>query len=897
MTNVSSPRIAILGFAIESNRFAPVSGRVDFETRAYLAGDALMADARSAAPAMTPEIPAFVRDMDQHGAWTPVPILFANAESGGPVEHGFFLDSLARFEAGLRAALPVDAVYICEHGAAITTEEQDPDGLVFERVRAIVGPDVPVVATVDLHANVSDRMVDQVDVLISYRRNPHTDMADRGREAAEVLRGLMGGLRVAVAHIRLPIVSPPTQLLTAPGTGPYADMIHQVEAITDPRLVNASVVGGFAYGDTYKNGLTVLVTAREADYARDLALELAAHAWRERAAFTPELVPLAQAVALARQAGTDDSVPAVALADVADNPGGGGRGNTTFILRELVACGAQRVILGVFTDAALAAEAHAAGEGARFVARFNRDETTVFSEPYEAEATVLKLHGGRGVGRRGQLEGCSYNLGPSALLQVGGVQVAVITNRHQCHEPMFFEMFGVDIAAARTVVVKSRGHFRAAFDEFFKHEQIYHVDVPGLTSPRLGSFDFRNLPRPVVPLDPKAEWTPGVRMSPRATDRVTLQALDTPCLLLDETRMSANIGQMKSRMARLGVTLRPHLKTPKSVEVARLAMESPRGPAAVSTLQEAEQFARAGVQDILYAVGVSASKLDRVVALRRQGTDLTVVVDSVEGARAVAAHSSRAGERIPALIEVDTDGHRAGVRPDQTELLRAIGHALHDGGAELRGVMTHAGESYNSSDLAAIRAMAEQERSGAVRAAESLRADGLPCPVVSVGSTPTAVYAENLDGVTEVRAGVFVFFDLFMAGLGVCRQDDIALSVLTTVIGHQPDKGWILVDAGWMAMSRDRGTAKQAVDQYYGVVCDVQGRPYADLVMKDTNQEQGILAIRPGSGSALPDIPLGARLRILPNHACATGAQHEAYQVVRGESPEVVAVWPRFRGW
>lgn len=382
-----------------------------------------------------------------------------------------------------------------------------------------------------------------------------------------------------------------------------------------------------------------------------------------------------------------------------------------------------------------------------------------------------------------------------------------------------------------------------------------------------------------------------------AAGQATLQTLETPCLLLDEPRMLANIERLKSRLAKLGVTLRPHLKTPKSVDVARLCMESPQGPAAVSTLREAEQFAQAGVRDILYAVGVSAAKLERVLALRRQGTDLTVVVDSVEGARAVAAHSSAAGERIPALIEIDSDGHRAGVRPEQADLLLAIGRALHEGGAQLRGVMTHAGESYNAPDVAAIRAMAEQERAAAVRAAETLRAAGLPCPVVSVGSTPTAFYAENLDGVTEVRAGVFVFFDLFMAGLNVCRQEDIALSVLTTVIGHQPQKGWILVDAGWMAMSRDRGTARQAVDQYYGVVCDLQGRPYADLVMKDTNQEQGILTLRPGSAATLPDIPLGTRLRILPNHACATGAQHEAYQVVRGASPQVVATWPRFRGW
>jgi microcystin degradation protein MlrC len=162
-----SHRIAILGFAIESNRFAPVSTRTDFEDRAYLAGDDLMRDARREAPRMTPEIPAFVRRMDTGADWTPVPILFSQAESGGPVEHGFFVDTLGEFERRLQAALPLDGVYICEHGAAITTQEVDPDGLVFQTVRRIVGPQVPVVATVDLHANISDRMVDNVDTLIS----------------------------------------------------------------------------------------------------------------------------------------------------------------------------------------------------------------------------------------------------------------------------------------------------------------------------------------------------------------------------------------------------------------------------------------------------------------------------------------------------------------------------------------------------------------------------------------------------------------------------------------------------------------------------------------------------------------------------------------------------------
>jgi D-serine deaminase-like pyridoxal phosphate-dependent protein len=276
--------------------------------------------------------------------------------------------------------------------------------------------------------------------------------------------------------------------------------------------------------------------------------------------------------------------------------------------------------------------------------------------------------------------------------------------------------------------------------------------------------------------------------------------------------------------------------------------------------------------------------------LRARGADLAVVVDSVEAAQAVAAR--KAG--IPALIEIDCDGHRAGVKPGDA-LLVDIAKTLADG-AQPRGVMTHAGDSYNCRTPEAIRAMAEQERRAVVESAAVLRAAGFAAPVVSVGSTPTATFAGNLEGVTEVRAGVFVFHDLVMAGLGVCVVDDIALSVLATVIGHQRDKGWIITDGGWMALSRDRGTARQAVDQGYGLVCDEAGAVIGDLVVTDANQEHGIVSRRGGGPLDVRHYPVGTRFRILPNHACATAAQHDTYHVVR-QGPEVVDRWPRFGGW
>ncbi|KJK33532.1 alanine racemase [Lentzea aerocolonigenes] len=379
------------------------------------------------------------------------------------------------------------------------------------------------------------------------------------------------------------------------------------------------------------------------------------------------------------------------------------------------------------------------------------------------------------------------------------------------------------------------------------------------------------------------------------TGRSTLNDLETPFLAVNQATVAANIGRLRKYLDELGVPLRLHVKTAKSLDVAALLHDEQPGSITVSTLAEAEVFAGAGYRDIVYAVGIAPHKLARVVALRQRGVDLVVLLDSVEQAAALA--TSRAGMAgIPALIEIDCDGHRGGVRPDDPAL-PVIARTLADGGAEVRGVLVHAGESYYADGVEGLRAAAENERQCAVQAAEVLRVAGHEAPVVSVGSTPTAHFAVDLTGVTEVRAGNFVFFDLVMAGIGVCSTADLAMTVVTTVIGHRLDKGWILTDGGWMATSRDRGTARQRVDQGYGLVADLDGNLYPDLLMSDASQEHGVLSLRPGSTAALPDLPVGTRVRILPNHACATAAQHDQYHVTEPDSTAVVAVWPRVQGW
>ncbi len=375
----------------------------------------------------------------------------------------------------------------------------------------------------------------------------------------------------------------------------------------------------------------------------------------------------------------------------------------------------------------------------------------------------------------------------------------------------------------------------------------------------------------------------------------SMAQLETPLLLLEEGRMMKNIVRMRDRLAKLKVNFRPHVKTAKCVEVALAMCGGTPGPITVSTLREADYFADHGFSDILYAVGITSNKMEHVDSLLKRGVKLTVILDSQAAATALASHTKSLPATLHTLIEIDCDGHRAGILPESPELL-AVAKTLADGGVIVAGVMTHAGGSYDCRSDAALQAMAEQERDRTVRAAMRLRDAGHAAPVVSVGSTPTAMFARDLTGVTEVRAGVFVFFDLVMAGLNVCAIDDIAVSVLTTVIGHQREKGWTIVDAGWMAMSRDRGTAAQPIDQGFGLVCDIDGNSMDDYILVSANQEHGIIAHRDGSAGKALDLGVGKQLRIMPNHACATAAQHARYHVVKG-SQAITKTWERIGGW
>ncbi len=374
-----------------------------------------------------------------------------------------------------------------------------------------------------------------------------------------------------------------------------------------------------------------------------------------------------------------------------------------------------------------------------------------------------------------------------------------------------------------------------------------------------------------------------------------LNSLETPCLLLDHDRLVRNARTMLAHTRNLGVVLRPHVKTPKSIDVARITLGADKGPITVSTLLEAEHFAAHGFDDILYAVGVAPGKLPRLAALqKRTGATIRFVLDSVAMAEAVATFAAEGHDGLQALIEIDSGEHRSGLLPDDPALSEIAAVLADAPGVELIGVMTHAGHSYGTDDPAEIRAIADDERDAAVTAAETLRAHGHACPVVSVGSTPTIIHAGDLHGVTEARAGVYVFWDLAQVSRGICTLDDIAATVLSTVIGHNRQAGRLILDAGALALSKDVGANTFMPDAGYGYICDAEtAQPLGPLAVTDVHQEHG--SVQVPDASWFDRLPIGSRVRVMPNHTCMTCAAHQTYHVL--SKGEVVAEWPRVNGW
>ena len=371
----------------------------------------------------------------------------------------------------------------------------------------------------------------------------------------------------------------------------------------------------------------------------------------------------------------------------------------------------------------------------------------------------------------------------------------------------------------------------------------------------------------------------------------------TPALILDQGVMKRNIQRMADRAAELGVPLRPHLKTPKSAAIAQLMLERQCQGITVSTLREAEYFLDSGITDIFYAVPLAPSKVRRIAELIRRGAELLCLIDNLQAATIVMKETVKHGVTLSCLVEIDVDHYRTGISQDSPDFL-AIGRLLDDSpNCQLAGVMAYGGASYGCDGPAAIAKLAERFRTEMLRARDQLLEIGLSCPRLSFGSTPAVKFAKSMAGITELRCGIYVFEDLFQAGIGACEIKDIAVSVLTTVIGAQSELNRLVVDAGGLALSKDRSTQGTSFDAGFGLVCEANsGAVINDLYVATVSQELGLITTQSSKPIDFDKFPIGGQLRILPNHADMTAAAYNEYQVVDG-SDVILDVWQRTNGW
>jgi D-serine deaminase-like pyridoxal phosphate-dependent protein len=371
-----------------------------------------------------------------------------------------------------------------------------------------------------------------------------------------------------------------------------------------------------------------------------------------------------------------------------------------------------------------------------------------------------------------------------------------------------------------------------------------------------------------------------------------LHTIKTPSLVLDAGRVRRNAERMSARVRGLGATLRPHVKTHKCVEVARIQTETGAGGITVSTLAEARAFAAHGFRDITYAVPIEPGKFEEALDLSKLCERFALITDDPSIPSLLDEAARRAGLTLDLFLKVDCGYHRCGVEPERPEALE-IPRRIDDA-ANLRfaGILTHAGHSYHARSREELLTIARHERDLMTGFAARLRAEGVEVPTVSVGSTPTATHYDHLEGVDEARPGNYIFFDAFQATLGSCGFEDCALTVLAAVVHRDRARRKVVLDAGAIALSKDRGPSELDPACGYGRVLDLEGAE-TGLRVAALSQEHGEVQVE--DDRLLDALGVGARVRVLANHSCLSAAQHAHYHVLEGS--RVVDRWEIQRGW
>lgn len=371
-----------------------------------------------------------------------------------------------------------------------------------------------------------------------------------------------------------------------------------------------------------------------------------------------------------------------------------------------------------------------------------------------------------------------------------------------------------------------------------------------------------------------------------------LDELLTPSLLLDLARVRRNAARVAERARRWGVTLRPHVKTHKCAEVARIQTEGFSGALTVATLGEARWFAARGFTDLTYAVPIEPGKFAAAIELAKTCERLALITDEAEVPAQLNEAARVAGVTLDLFLKVDCGYHRCGVEPDAPEALEIPRRIAGAKNLRFAGILTHAGHSYHCQSREELLAVARRERDLMVGFAETLRREGLEVPTVSIGSTPTIATVDHLTGIDEIRPGNYIFYDAFQATLGSCRFEDCALTVLASVVHRDRARRKVVIDAGAIALSKDRGAVALDPACGYGHVLDGEGNALA-LRVAEVSQEHG--QIRVADKALFDRLTVGTRLRVLANHSCLTAAQHPFYHVLEGDC--VVDRWEIQRGW
>ncbi len=373
-----------------------------------------------------------------------------------------------------------------------------------------------------------------------------------------------------------------------------------------------------------------------------------------------------------------------------------------------------------------------------------------------------------------------------------------------------------------------------------------------------------------------------------------LETLKTPGLVLDIAKVKRNAERMSRRIKQFGADLRPHIKTHKCIEVARIQTAGHSGAVTVSTLAEARSFAANGFTKITYAVPIESGKFNEAIEISRD-CELSLITDDSDVPDQLNDAAKQANVQLNVFLKVDCGYHRCGVEPttqEATEIPRRISNASN---LRFAGILTHAGHSYNCQTKPELLALAKHERDVMTDFGEALRKEIGQVPIVSIGSTPTITTVDHLDGIDEVRPGNYIFFDAFQATLGSCSFDDCALTVLASVVHRangEGDRRKVIIDAGAIALSKDRGPVGLNPDCGYGKVLDLSGKDL-NLTVSEMSQEHGIIIAK--DENIFDRLRVGSRVRVLANHSCLTAAQHSHYNVLEGEN--IVDHWRIHTGW